>query len=68
MQFLSAEDHALKYYLVTGIGVVIFITFVYVAVKHWEADKKCHTDEVFHTLDICVVIYQSENLFDFAYK
>ena len=58
----------MKHFLVTGIGIGIFITFVYVAVKHGKADKKSHADEVFHTLDVCVVIYQSENLFDFADK
>lgn len=61
-----AEDRAMKHCLVITVGGSTLFPFVYVAVKYGESDEKSHADEVFHALDVRVVIYQRENLFDFA--
>jgi hypothetical protein len=54
--------------LVASVGVGIFVLFVYVAVKHGEPNEEGQADEVFHTFNVRIIIYQCENFFDFAYR
>ena len=49
------------------IGGSALILFVYVAIKDGKPDKKSYADKVFHAFDVSVIIYQSENFFDFAH-
>ena len=48
--------------------VLAFISFVDVAVKHWETDEEGYTDQIFNTFDILVIIYQGEHFLDFSYR
>lgn len=66
-QFSFTEgDRVKKHGLVACIRGSIVFFFVYVAVKHGKPDEESYANQVFHAFYVRVIIYQSENFFNFS--